>query len=406
MIRFLRDGPAEEYREHVLFAMTWLIRAGVFAAAGVGVFLQSSLGPVALPVAVTVYVLCGVLMVGWAVLERRHTAGRRAVPVVLGVITVLSCVVSAQSGIMWMAGLAVVTVIAAAADPRLAVGWTVFAAGATAVTATSLLTRSAGHTALEIMLMLAVGLLAGLNRCSYRVRAEQNAVLLAQAGELRAQRERGAVLDERTRIAREIHDVLAHSLGALSIQIQTARALLAEPLDTATRPDPARADAVLAVAHRLASEGLQETRRAVHALRSGTRPLNEELAAMAEAHRQRHAAAVDLQVDGTPASLPPEQTLALVRTAQESLVNAAKHAPRRPVTLTLTYEDHDVTLQITNPLGGTSHDGFATVDGGYGLTGMRERLLLLGGTLTTGAVEARSPGGAGELWTVTARVPR
>ncbi|MDX6353658.1 MAG: hypothetical protein QOF98_561, partial [Streptomyces sp.] len=116
-------------------------------------------------------------------------------------------------------------------------------------------------------------------------------------------------------------------------------------------------------------------------------------------HEQRHSTAVALAVEGAPRPLPADQTLALVRTAQESLTNAAKHAPHRPVSLTLSYGDDDVTMTIANPLGTAEANGFATLDGGYGLTGMRERLLLLGGALTAGPAD-------GERWTVTARVPR
>ena len=247
--------------------------------------------------------------------------------------------------------------------------------------------------AFGLPLLLAVGLLAGFNRRSYRVQTEQNAALHEQAEQLRAEQRQVAVLDERTRIAREIHDVLAHSLGALGIQIQAARALLTD------HQDVERATEVLSVAQRMASDGLTETRRAVHALRTDTVELDEELTRMTATHEQLHSAAVALAVEGAPRPLPADQTLALVRTAQESLTNAAKHAPHRPVSLTLTYGDDDVTLTIANPLGTAEADGFATLDGGYGLTGMRERLLLLGGTLTAGPAD-------GERWTVTARVPR
>ena len=243
---------------------------------------------------------------------------------------------------------------------------------------------------------LAVGLLTGLNRRSYRVQAAQSAALLDQAEELREQQRQVAVLDERARIAREIHDVLAHSLGALGIQIQAARALLTD------HQDPGRAVEVLAVAQRMASDGLGETRRAVHALRTDTLPLDEELARMAATHEQRHGSTVTLTVTGAAVPLPADRTLALLRTAHESLTNAAKHAPHRPVAVDLLYGDEDVTLTLTNALGGppgraAGTPDFRTVDGGYGLTGMRERLLLLDGTLAAGPDEGR--------WTVTARVP-
>src|SRR5215472_17471386 len=103
-----------------------------------------------------------------------------------------------------------------------------------------------------------------------------------------------ARLDERTRIAREIHDVLAHSLGALGIQIQAARAALAD------HKDIDRADEILAGAQRMAAEGLVDTRRAVHALRAGTLPLDEELARVSDTHTQRYHVPASFDVGGVP----------------------------------------------------------------------------------------------------------
>jgi signal transduction histidine kinase len=161
----------------------------------------------------------------------------------------------------------------------------------------------------------------GLNRRSYRVQADQAAALLAQHERLRAQQRRADVLDERARIAREIHDVLAHSLGALGIQIQAAKAMLTDHGDTD------RAVEALTTAQRMAADGLTETRRAVHALRVDMLPLAEELTALTETHRQRYHVPVSLATTGDARTLPPDAALALLRTAQEAMVNAAKHAP-------------------------------------------------------------------------------
>ncbi|MFB7497524.1 sensor histidine kinase [Streptomyces sp. NPDC056161] len=376
----------------MLRTASWLARVATFVLVGLDVFLRGRPEQWALISAAVAYALCGVLMALWVLLEQRPHAAW-AVPLVLGLITVVSGAACVLDGSTSLGALAVVATMDAGTEPRLLSGWAVFTAGILAVTTGALVGDAGPEKAIGVMLLLAVGLLVGLNRRAYRVWAEQNATLLTQAEELRAEQQRSAVLDERARIAREIHDVLAHSLGALGIQVQTARALLAD------RPDPARADHALSVAQQLAAEGLAETRRAVHALRADSRPLEAELAALATAHEQRHHTPVALRVDGTPVPLSPEQTLALIRTAQESLTNAAKHAPRQPPTLTLTYEDADVVLRVANPLGAGAASGFATVDGGYGLTGMRERLLLLGGTLTSGPV--RDAG-----WAVIARVPR
>ena len=178
-------------------------------------------------------------------------------------------------------------------------------------------------------LLIVACLSFGRNRRSYRVQAEQAAALLAEHERVRAEQRRADVLDERARIAREIHDVLAHSLGALGIQIQAAKAMLTD------RRDVDRAVAALTTAQRMAADGLTETRRAVHALRADTLPLGEELAGVVDTHRQRYHVPVSFQTSGTTRALPPDASLALLRTTQDALVNAAKHAPGQQVAVRL-----------------------------------------------------------------------
>ena len=276
--------------------------------------------------------------------------------------------------------------------------------------------------ALGYPLLLMLALLTGLIRRSYRVQAEQSAALLAQVERLRAGQREVAVLNERRRIAREIHDLLAHSLGALGIQIQTARAVLSDQRDID------RALGILEQAQRIASDGLGETRRAIHALRSDARPLAEELTQLAEAHRARHHAAVTVNVDGDARTLPPDAALALLRTAQESLVNAAKHAGGG-WSASLRFGADQTTLTVMSPLpgdlppedmtpgdrragrmaasrsrrpahGGPDDDGGLDENGRQWLRpgGHTGRLLLLGGTLTAGPRDGQ--------WVVTAQVPR
>jgi signal transduction histidine kinase len=248
-------------------------------------------------------------------------------------------------------------------------------------------------------LLLVVGMMLGRSRADYRIRAEQSAALLAQHEQLRAEQRRADVLDERARLAREIHDVLAHSLGALSIQVQLARALITD------RGDTEAAVVALEKAQRMASDGLAETRRAVHALRSDTLPLHEELARLAADHTGRHPVQVHCDTDGRPRQIPPDATVALLRTAQESLVNAAKHAPDADVAIHLAFTPTAVRLTIANDLPAAEADAkiprsaptLHTIDGGYGLTGMRERLKLLHGSLEAGPI--------GDGWVVVADLP-
>jgi signal transduction histidine kinase len=140
----------------------------------------------------------------------------------------------------------------------------------------------------------------------------------------------------------------------------------------------------------------------VHALRGETRPLPDGLAELSADHQRRHSAQVSFQVSGEPRPLPLDAGLALTRIAQEALVNTAKHAPHRPVDIRLDYTDVHTSLAVTSHLAehgpGEHKPELATVNGGYGLAGMRERLLLVDGTLSAGR--------KGGDWVVLARVPR
>jgi signal transduction histidine kinase len=214
-------------------------------------------------------------------------------------------------------------------------------------------------------------------------------MLLAQQLETQAERKRAAALAERTRIAREIHDILAHSLGDLAIQLEVADALLTDGGDRTGALDRVRR------AHRLAAAGLVETRRAVHALHSDTPPLPDALAVMVGAYREADSD-VSLEVTGSPRPLPAAAGLALVRAAQEALVNAHKHAAGSPVTVLLDYGPEHTLLTVRDGAGDAAAPGDGT-SGGLGLAGMRERLRLVGGSLTAGPLA----GG----WTVRAEVP-
>jgi signal transduction histidine kinase len=227
--------------------------------------------------------------------------------------------------------------------------------------------------------------LTGLNRRQYEVQARQAEALLEQTRLAQAEHARAAALDERTRIARELHDVLAHSLGALAVQLELAEALLAEEsdVDGALR--------TLRRSRRLAAEGLAEARDAVAALRRDILPLPEALAAMADAHARDHRAGVDFTTDGEIRPLPSAVVVSLSGIAREALTNAGKHAPGEDVTMRLSYAD-GVRLSVCNALPGGSAPGE-----GFGLAGMRERLALAGGTLSAGPV--------GREWSVVAEVP-
>jgi signal transduction histidine kinase len=233
--------------------------------------------------------------------------------------------------------------------------------------------------------------LIGLTRRQYIAQVAAAEALVAQTRATEAASRRAATLDERTRIAREIHDVLAHALGGLSVQLDAAELLLSQRGDVAGALERIRGS------QRTAREGLAEARRAVAALRSDTPPLPESVAALIHSHREQGERG-ELIVEGTPRILAPETSQALMRTVQEALTNARRHAPGSAVRVHLIYEDDGTRVIVANASDRSSAATVgATVPGGYGLTGMRERLEIVGGQLTAGPDR--------DGWTVSAEVP-
>ena len=354
--------------------------------------------PYALPVQVACYAVLGLALLAWTVLEASPAATARypawALPVLRGVIAFASgFAAGAGGGGSAMVVFAFVAAMAAGANSDLAAAVAVTAAGILAIEVSGLAFGQSYGTLLGFPAIVLTGLVIGRNWGGYRVQAEQAAALLAQREQLQAEQRRADLLDERARIAREIHDVLAHSLGALGIQIQAARSVLHKDADQASD--------LLAAAQQMAAEGLVETRRAVQALRTDTLPLDEELDLVTATHAQRYHVPVSYDTSGVPAALPPDATLALLRIAQEALVNAAKHAAGQPVAVRLDYGDADVRLTVRNDLPPDADTrqpaDVSTVNGGYGLTGMHERLRLLNGTLEAGRRDGQ--------WIVTAELP-
>jgi signal transduction histidine kinase len=207
--------------------------------------------------------------------------------------------------------------------------------------------------------------------------------------ELRASRAAHAesvALAERGRVARDMHDVLAHSLSALALQLEGAR-LLAH--DRGADPDVV---AAVERAHHLAADGLAEARDAIAALRGEALPGPERLQHLADAF----AGDCRLTVVGEPRELGSEARLAIYRTAQEALTNVLRHSAYERVDIRLGYEADGTRLEVRDHGPGAPVTvGGASPGGGYGLTGMRERAELLGGRLTA---EPTSDGFRVELW--------
>jgi len=201
--------------------------------------------------------------------------------------------------------------------------------------------------------------------------------LLEQERAARLAEAETATLAERARIAREIHDVLAHSLSAQTVHLEATRLLIERGADR---------DMVLervAAARRMAREGLAETRQALSALRGDMPPVEEYLRELIVSEGAR------LEVKGEPRGLSPEAGLAVRRVAQEAMTNVRKHAPGARVALRLEYRPGEVELEFRDFGGGkTPVDNSLGASGaGYGLRGMRERAELLGGALDAGPAE-------------------
>jgi signal transduction histidine kinase len=221
---------------------------------------------------------------------------------------------------------------------------------------------------------LAVAFLGGLSRRQF---------LLAdrRSRELAHEQARSDVLSARQELAHDIHDVLAHSLGGLVIQLDAVDALL-ESGDTGA------AAAKVRDARELAAEGLTEARRAVAALREGPADRTAgvsgdrvalEVEALVDAHRSFEGRA-ELEEVGARHEVSAQVEVALRRAVQEGLTNARKHAPGAAVNVRLAWSRDGIEATISNPL----RAGGPASGGGHGLLGMRERFA----TLPGGAVES------------------
>jgi signal transduction histidine kinase len=200
--------------------------------------------------------------------------------------------------------------------------------------------------------------------------------LLIELEGTRAGQARAAGLAERQRLAREMHDVLAHSLSGLMLQLESARILAAED------PGDPRLPGIIERAHHLGKSGLQEARRAIGVLRDDELPGPERLASLAAQFQEVSGVPCHFTVSGQPCELPSEARLAVYRVAQEALTNITKHACPERVEMHLGYEPRRVRLTVEN-FAMNREPPRAAADGtGYGLTGMRERAELLGGELT------------------------
>lgn len=256
---------------------------------------------------------------------------------------------------------------------------------------------------------VAMVLLGDAVRSRRKLRAETAARLAQAAAEQEREAER-RVADERLRIARELHDVTAHTISVIAVQAGVA----AETVED----DPEHARAALGAIRAASREAMDELSATVGMLRqpgqAGTGQ-RERLAPMPGldqlpellAMARRSGLPAELVVDGTPRRLPAALDLTAYRSVQEALTNVLRHAHANRATVTVTYQPDGVLLEVDDDGTGPPSSKPATPGGrrGYGLTGMRERAEAVGGSVRTG----RGPHGGFQVgvWLPTgARQPR
>ena len=272
-------------------------------------------------------------------------------------------------------------------DPRQAVlalaallvaGWIVFAR-APDVPLTELIW-------LSIPLVGTFVLSAATTRHSERARRAEQRVVEAE------EEARRAVEDERGRITRELHDVLAHSVSVMTVQASAVRRLLT--------PDQEREREALMTVEETGRQALAEMRRLLGIMRTETEPPalapQPGLGTLPELVEQvrQSGLPVELTVEGTPVKLPAGVDLSAYRIVQEALTNTLKHAGPAHAWVAVRYAGEDVEIEVAND-GNSENSGDG---GGHGLVGMRERVALCGGELKSGP----RPGGG---FRISARLP-
>jgi signal transduction histidine kinase len=326
-------------------------------------------------------------------------AWRRRRPVAVAVIVAVAALVIFAAGQQLLAGssfvaLWVAVYSVAAQEPRRAA---LAAAAALEALGVATVARWAPGSAIVAGLVLTTGTAAaavmlGINRQTRRAYLAALEERAARLEHERDQQARLAVADERARIAREVHDIVTHSLSVM--------VTLADGAAAVTAASPERATATIRQVAATGRQAIGEMRRIVGTLRTddgggghpmpGLGDLDDLLAQVRDA-----GLPVRLTIQGQPHPLPAGVQLAIYRIIQESLTNVRKHAPESTgAVVTIRYGDDGIEAEIGND--GRTTDGGSSA-GGHGLTGMRERAAAYDGSITAGP----RPGGG---WLVRARL--
>ena len=205
--------------------------------------------------------------------------------------------------------------------------------------------------------------------------------LVVQTERTELERARRAVLEERARIARELHDVVAHHMSLIAVRAETA------PYRLSDLPESARAE--FGSLSDVAREALTEMRRLLGVLRHdqpaglAPQPHLSDLPALVDAAR-RAGVSIELSVPPALDQVPSGVALCAYRIVQESLSNASQHAPGAAITVSVDHDAGAVLLRVANGPGSSAGPSPGEHGPGHGLTGMRERVALLGGSLSAG----------------------
>jgi signal transduction histidine kinase len=219
-----------------------------------------------------------------------------------------------------------------------------------------------------------------LRQLEIRARESTDRAIAAEVAAV--ERAMAAVVEERSRIARELHDIVAHAVSMMVVQAGAARQVVDD--------DPAFVRGALDTIRTTGADALAEMRRVVAMLRDGDEPgaLSPQpgLDAVPALVDDARAAGLDATLDvvGEARDLPAGVDLAAYRIVQEALTNVRRHASAEHVRIAVTYGEADVSIEVVD-----DGVGAAETSGGHGLVGMRERATLYGGTVETGTVNGR-----------------
>jgi signal transduction histidine kinase len=321
------------------------------------------------PVVLAVAVVALLAWVGWALAP----AGRRRTA--LQVVAVIAGSVGVGGTQAVLVAVVIAAIIPFTAEParRLPPIVGLVVASAVLCGASDVAAHRSAEFLLSVGASLAIAVLIGFTRRQRTAADQRERELLARSLETERETARADLLAERAAVARDIHDVLAHSLGGLVIQLDAVGALLEGEryAEAASRVEQAR---------RLAADGLTEARRAVAALRdpatgADTAPPDDAVADLIATHRALGAAA-ELEGDPSLAGLDPRHRDALTRMVQEALSNARRHSPGAVSRISVRREPGVLLLRVATPLASSPPE--STSAGGHGLIGMQERFAALG----------------------------